>query len=83
MSETQFVLPKVRGLVVYNDGRFADVQLGGVEGIEENLSLATVQLHVEETQMTEEEFQNRFPVGMSMTIRTVRTVSPNAINRVQ
>lgn len=38
MNATQFVLPNVRGLVVYNDGRFAEVELGGAEGIEEGLS---------------------------------------------
>ena len=83
MSETQFVLSKVRGLVVHNDGQFAEVELGGIEGIEENIFLTTIQLHVEHTQMTEEEFRNRFPVGASMTIRTVRTVLLDTIKRVQ
>ncbi len=83
MSETQFVLSKVRGLVIHNDGQFAEVELGGIEGSEEDIFLATIQLHVEHTQMTEEEFLNRFPVGTLMTIRTVRTVSLDPINRLE
>ena len=53
----------VDGEVVYNDGSFAEVETSGVEGGEACFFLGTVQLHVEDTEDTPQEFQRRFPVG--------------------
>ena len=36
---------KVKGVVEFNDGDFAEVQTVGIEGIEKNLLLWKIQLH--------------------------------------
>jgi hypothetical protein len=64
MEKTRIVVQKrVTGRVDYNDGEFAEVQTVGIEGIEEDLWLATIQVHREDTEDLPEEFQRRFPVG--------------------
>jgi hypothetical protein len=40
---------RVHGEVEYNDGEFAEVQTVGIEGIEKNLLLETIQVHREDT----------------------------------
>lgn len=67
---------RVEGEVVYNDGDFAEVETYGVEGIEEGIFLATLQLHVEDTGDTSEEFKQRFPIGLCLNIQTTVEVSP-------
>ncbi len=50
MEQTQMVVRKrVEGRIEYNDGEFAEVQTVGIEGIEENLLLVTIQIHREDT----------------------------------
>ncbi len=61
---------RVEGEVDYNDGLFAEVFTYGIEGIEKNLLLETIQLHIEDTDNTPEAFQQRFPVGTKLSILT-------------
>ena len=68
------VRKRVEGEVRYNDGQFAEVQTNGVDGIEENLLLETVQIHREDTTDTESEFKHRFPVGMWLDILTTTEI---------
>ncbi len=61
--------------IQYNDGEFAEVQTNGIEGIEDNLFLGTIQVHRDDTHDTKSEFENRFPVGMWLDIVTVTEIS--------
>lgn len=61
---------KVEGEVEYNDGEFAEVQRYGIEGIEKDLLLKTVQIHRNDADDTSDEFQRRFPVGTVLEITT-------------
>ncbi|HEY1657347.1 MAG TPA: hypothetical protein VGG14_03305 [Candidatus Sulfotelmatobacter sp.] len=65
-----FVRKRVEGEVQYNDGQFAEIQTNGIEGIEEDILLETIQIHRENTDDTESEFKHRFPVGMWLDILT-------------
>lgn len=67
---------RVEGEVVHNNGEFAEVNICGVEGIEEGLFLDTIQIHVEETSDTPEEFEQRFPVGAWLNIWTTTEITP-------
>ena len=64
------VTKKVEGEVEFNDGEFVEVQTYGIEGIEKDLLLKTVQIHREDTDDTSDEFQKRFPVGTVLQITT-------------
>lgn len=76
MEETRMVVRKrVKGLVEYNDGEFAEVQTLGIEGIEQDLWLKTIQLHREDTNDTPDEFQRRFPLGMWLDILTITDIT--------
>ena len=66
---------RVEGQVEYNDGEFAEIQTIGIEGIEKNLLLETIQLHRGDTQDTPEEFRRRFPVGMRLGIVTTTEIT--------
>jgi hypothetical protein len=59
---------KLRGPVEYNDGAFAEVQTLGVEGIEKNLLLATIQINRCEVGDAPEEFRHNFQVGMWLEV---------------
>jgi hypothetical protein len=72
---------RVEGLVEYNDGEFAEIQTVGIEGIEEDLLLETIQIHREDTQNTPKEFQQRFPVGMRLKILTTTEVTKKRVRR--
>jgi hypothetical protein len=61
---------KVKGVVEFNDGDFAEVQTVGIEGIEKNLLLWKIQLHRENTNDSRPEFQHRFPVKTWVNIWT-------------
>jgi hypothetical protein len=61
---------RVEGKVEFNDGEFAEVLTYGIEGIEKDLMLETIQIHCEDIEDTPEEFQQRFPVGMRLSIVT-------------
>ena len=69
---------KVKGEIDYNDGEFAEVQTCGIEGIEKDLLLGTIQIHREDTSDTSEEFQHRFPVGMCLDIVTTTEIAPES-----
>src|SRR5271169_2368286 len=76
MEKTQVLTSKrVEGQVEYNDGEFAEIQTIGIEGIEEDLWLDTVQIHREDTDNTPEEFQRSFPVGMRLSILTTTEIT--------
>jgi hypothetical protein len=77
MNRSRLVTRKrLKGQVEYNDGDFAEVQTCGIEGIEKNLRLQVMQLHVEDTNDTPEEFRQRFPAGMWLDIVTTIEVTP-------
>jgi hypothetical protein len=69
-----FVYKRIEGEIQYNDGQFAEVQTNGIEGIEKNLLLGTIQIHREDTDDTESEFEHRFPVGMWLDILTTTEI---------
>ena len=69
----------VEGVVDYNDGEFAEVQTVGIDGIETDLRLATIQVHREDTNDTPEEFQRRFPVGTWVDIRTTTEITNKSV----
>jgi hypothetical protein len=64
------VTKRIEGEVEFNDGEFAEVQTYGIEGIEKNLLLQTIQIHREDTDNTSNEFQKRFSVGTVLEITT-------------
>ena len=64
------VTKRVEGEVEFNDGEFAEIQTYGIEGIEKDLLLKTVQIHREDTEDTSDEFQRRLPVGTLLEIIT-------------
>ena len=72
---------RVEGKVDYNDGSFAEVFTYGIEGIEEGLNLERIQLHIEDTQDTPQEFQQRFLVGMTLSILTITEITRNRVRR--
>jgi hypothetical protein len=76
MNEASLISNKrVQGEVRHNDGFFAVIQTVGIEGIEENLLLETIQVHVEDFDLSCEQFLERFPVGTWLDIRTTVAVA--------
>ena len=76
MKQTRMVVRKrVEGRIDYNDGEFAEVQTVGIEGIEQDLLLKTIQIQREDTNDTPDEFQRRFPVGMWLDILTTTDIT--------
>jgi hypothetical protein len=72
------ICKKVKGEIDYNDGEFAEVQTCGIEGIEKDLLLGTIQIHRENTSDTSEEFEHRFPVGIWLDIVTTTEITPES-----
>ena len=72
---------RVEGQVEYNDGEFAEIQTIGIEGIDEDLLLETIQIHREGTHDTRAEFQRRFPVGMRLGIVTTTEITKKRVRR--
>jgi hypothetical protein len=66
----------VRGQVQHNDGEFAEVQMVGIEGIEENLLGEIIQIHRCDTKGSPQEFGRQFPVGTWLDISTTTEVTP-------
>ena len=64
------ITKRAEGEVEFNDGDFAEIQTYGIEGIEKDLLLKTVQIHREDTDDTSDEFQWRIPVGAVLEITT-------------
>jgi len=71
----QFVCNRVEGEIQYNAAEFAEAQTNGIEGIENNLILGTIQIHREDTDDTKSEFEHRFPVGMWIGIVITTEIS--------
>jgi hypothetical protein len=71
---------RVEDTVVSNDGEFAEVDIRGVEGVEEDLFLDTMQIHIEDTSDTPEEFRQRLPVGTWLNISTTTEITPLPAN---
>jgi hypothetical protein len=67
-------LKQVEGEVESNDGELPEIQTIGIEGIEKNLLLGTIQMHRSDDTNTPEEFRHRFPVGMRLCIWTVTVI---------
>jgi len=75
MERTKMIIrQRVEGEVKYNDGKLAEVLTYGIEGIEKNILLETIQIHCEDTEDTPEEFQQRFPVGATLSILTITEI---------
>jgi len=84
MKKMQMIVhKKVQGEVEYNDGQFAEVQTAGMEGIEKNLLLDTIQIHRSDTNDSPEDFQKRFPVGMLLDILTITEIAAKSTGSVQ
>jgi hypothetical protein len=66
---------RVNGEVEYNDGDFAEIQTVGIEGIEKDLLLETIQVHRDNTSYTCEQFQDKLPVGSWLNICTTIEVT--------
>ena len=80
MEKRQMIIhQKLQGQVEYNDGEFAEVLTVGMEAIEKNLLLDTVQIHRSDTNDSPEEFQKRFPVGMSLNILKTTEIAAQSI----
>ena len=72
---------RVEGEVQYNNGEFAEVLTFGIEGIEKDLALETIQIHCEDTGDTPEQFRQRFPVGTTLSILTITEITRNRVRR--
>jgi hypothetical protein len=70
------VTKKIEGEVSYNDGEFAEVNTIGIEGIEKDLWLGTMQIHLPSSDNSTEEFRQLFPVGMVLEIETTTEITP-------
>jgi hypothetical protein len=66
---------QIEGLVEYNDGEFAEIKTGGIDGVDEGILMGMMQTHREDTSDTPEEFQRRFPVGAWLNILTITEIN--------
>jgi len=83
MEKTQMITrEQAEGEVKHNDGYFAEVLTHGIEGIENNLLLETIQVHCEDTEDTPEKFQRRFPVGTTLSILTITEITTKSSENV-
>ena len=73
---------RVEGQVEYNNGEFAEVLTYGIEGIEKDLLLDTIQIHCEDAEDTPEQFQKRFPVGTTLSILTITEITTKSSENV-
>jgi hypothetical protein len=53
---------------VHDDGELAEIQTVGIEGIEKNLLLETIQMHWGDNSYSCEHFQDKLPVGARLDI---------------
>ena len=82
MEKTQMIVRKqVEGAVQYNNGEFAEVDTIGIEGLEKDLLLETIQVHRCDTEDTSEEFQRLFPVDVRLDILTITEIARNRVRR--
>jgi hypothetical protein len=59
----------------HDDGELAEIQTVGIEGIEKNLLLETIQMHWGDTSYSCEQFQDKLPVGTRLDICTTIEVT--------
>jgi hypothetical protein len=64
---------QIEGEVQSNDGDVAEIQTNGIEGIEEDLLLDTIEIVRDETKETPEQFQRTLQIGMWVDIITIIT----------
>ena len=70
---------RVFGRVKFNEGWYAEIETFGIEGVEKNILLDTIQVDREE--MTEEQFRQEFRVGSILDITTSTEVRRRMITR--
>ena len=58
-----------------DDGELAEIQTVGIEGIEKNLLLKTIQTHRGDTSYSCKQFQDKLPVGTRLDICTTIEVT--------
>jgi hypothetical protein len=75
MTKSLISRKPVHGEVEFNDGEFAEIQTVGIEGIEKDLLLQTIQVHRGDTGYSCEQFQHELPVGSWLTICTTIEVT--------
>jgi hypothetical protein len=66
---------RVHGQIEFNDGEFAEIQTVGIDGLEKDLLLGTIQVHREDTSYSCEQFQDKLPVGSWLDICTTIEVT--------
>ena len=82
MEKTQMIVRKqVEGAVQYNNGEFAEVDTIGIEKVEKDFLLETIQVHRCDTEDTSKEFQRRFPVDVRLDILTITEITRNRVRR--
>jgi hypothetical protein len=62
LNTEMIIRKRTEGKILYNDGEFAEVQLVGIEGDEEDLLLETIQIHRCDGDDLPQEFRCRFQV---------------------
>jgi hypothetical protein len=70
---------RVFGRVKFNEGWYCEIETFGIEGVEKNILLDTIQVDNEE--MREEQFRQEFRVGSILDITTIREVRRRLITR--
>jgi hypothetical protein len=84
MCKTHIIVRKqTEGEVQYNDGEFAEIQTSGIDGIEKDLLLDTIQIDRDDTGDTPEVFKRKLEVGMwfDITTETVFTAQQPVVER--
>src|SRR3981189_2906881 len=74
MDKTHIIRKRVAGKGRYNGGGCAEVLIYGIEGIDKDLLLDTIQFHREDTTDAPEVFRQRFAVGAWLDISTTTEV---------
>jgi len=75
LNTEMIIRKRTEGKILYNDGEFAEVQLVGIEGNDDDLLLETTQIHRCDTDDLPQEFQRRFPVGRWLDVLTTTEIS--------
>jgi hypothetical protein len=75
-ANKMIIRKSVAGHVIYNDGDLAEIELVGVEGVEKNLVLDTMQVSIYETTDTKEQFLRRFPADMWLNMTLTTGITP-------
>jgi hypothetical protein len=76
MKKTRIISQKrVQGKVECNDGEFAEIQTVGIEGIEKDLLLETIQKHRDDRLYSRAQFQGKLLVGSWLEICTTIEVT--------